>query len=337
MAGSIFPVEGGKRYRGVLYLKDEFGVSFRKEFSGTDAKKLKKRINAYALQYEAGKPTKAMQVGRMCELAIEACEKKGRAPKTIRGYKQILASHIQPAIGAVKISELQPAHVERLMDGMRAKGIGGQTQVLTRGFLRMAINRVALKGGYVQTNAAALADPPKVKHRPRQPLEPQHFAMILEAEESPMHRALWLLLASTGLRPSEARGLLWRDLYEQPDGWWLKLRESKTEEGKQPVPIPATVMSALQALTKESLYVFSTSNGTPFNESNLRRDWVDVLEKAGLPYTNLYQLRKLFGTLKARKVKDDVLRRLMRHTDVRTTKQFYIGALEEDLRAAVED
>lgn len=95
-------------------------------------------------------------------------------------------------------------------------------------------------------------------------------------------------------------------------------------------------MTELKKVPKRGVYVFSAANGSPLNESNLRRDWVQALDHAELPFTNLYQLRKLFGTLKARKVNDSVLRRLMRHTDARTTKQFYVTALEEDLRRAVE-
>lgn len=72
------------------------------------------------------------------------------------------------------------------------------------------------------------------------------------------------------------------------------------------------------------------------DEGNLRREWIAALKKAEIPFTNLYQLRKLFGTLKARKVTDSVLKRLMRHTDARTTKQYYVTAIEQDLRDAVE-
>jgi integrase len=159
---------------------------------------------------------------------------------------------------------------------------------------------------------------------------------LLAAEDRPMYRVLWLMLATTGLRPDEVRGLIWSDITESEDGWWIRLRQSKTEEGKLPVPVASAVMKELKKVPKRGVYVFSTETGGPLNESNLRRDWVQALAKADLPYTNLYQLRKLFGTLKARTVTDSVLKRLMRHTDARTTKQFYVTALEEDLRRAVE-
>lgn len=335
--GSVFPIEGGKRYKGTLTLKDEFGVQFRKHFTGLDPKKVRRKMQAYLEQYQAGMPTAVMTVTKCCELAIEIAKKKELQPKTVKGYEDFLKLHIKPIVGSVKVQELKAAHVERMMEKMAEKEIGAQTQILVRGFLRMALNRVALKNGYVQVNAAALADPPRLRRQTRRSLEPSDLDKILAAEKRPILRALWLFLASTGLRPAEARSLLWRDLVKADDGYWIKLRESKTAEGLQPVPVPNAVMDELYKLPKNGLYVFATKEGKPFDESNVRREWLKALEAAGVEFTNLYQLRKLFGTLKARKVSDSVLKRLMRHTDARTTKQYYVSAIESDLRSAVED
>lgn len=59
-----------------------------------------------------------------------------------------------------------------------------------------------------------------------------------------------------------------------------------------------------------------------------------TLERAGLPATNVYKLRALYATIKARTVNDVTLKPLMRHTDIRTTKQYYASALDADLREA---
>jgi integrase len=72
------------------------------------------------------------------------------------------------------------------------------------------------------------------------------------------------------------------------------------------------------------------------DQPNLRRAWLRALSAAGVPETNIYQLRKLFGSMHAKSVNDVTLKRLMRHTDIRTTKMFYVEAFDEDLRAAVE-
>ncbi|MGV3614982.1 MAG: hypothetical protein ACO1SV_06565 [Fimbriimonas sp.] len=112
--GSIYPIGDGTRYRGVLMLKDEFGVPFRKEFTDKGPKALKKRLNTYRLDYEVGKPTDDMNA-QMCELAIEACEKRGCAPKTLKVYRDFLKVHVTSRVGSVTIRELQLAHVERML------------------------------------------------------------------------------------------------------------------------------------------------------------------------------------------------------------------------------
>jgi len=101
---------------------------------------------------------------------------------------------------------------------------------------------------------------------------------------------------------------MWSDLKKESDGWWIYLRQSKTAEGLEPVPIGSAVAAELMDLPKRGLYVFATASSTPYNSRNLTRDWHRALRRAELPPTNLYQLRKLFGTEKAsRGVQDTVL------------------------------
>lgn len=107
--GSIYSIEDGKRFRGVMYVKDEFQVSHRKTFTATTEKALKKRMKEHDEAVKAGRPTDGMKVELMCELAITACETRGCSPKTLKGYRDLLKVHVRPTIGSIKISELKPA------------------------------------------------------------------------------------------------------------------------------------------------------------------------------------------------------------------------------------
>lgn len=337
--GSIFPIEGGKRHRAVIQYRDEFDRLIPKAFtcSHPDIKKRKatliKRMGAWLKKMESRRPAPTMTVDMCCELYIERCEKKKRAKKTINGYRNHLKNHISPTIGHLALQQLKPGHVEMMLEDV--PGLGG-AKVNCRSFLRAAINKVAIKQGVLVTNPAALADPPEVTRIEREPISPIRFAEIVCAEPHAVIRALWLFMAGTGRRPSECRTITWEEMWEQEDGWWAQLLASKTPAGRKPFPIASHVMREVLALPRTSKYIFATSAGTPYNESNLRRAWIAALVRAGIPYTNAYQLRKMFGTQQARKSKDAVTRVLMGHGDIRTTKQFYIGAFPEDLRAAVE-
>ncbi|MFZ4509294.1 MAG: tyrosine-type recombinase/integrase [Fimbriimonas sp.] len=358
--GSFCTIAKGTKRRHVISYRDEFNLLVRKEFTialdGITEQKadreLKSRAKAWLAARDSG-ITNGITVEKCCLKAIESAERLGRSPKTLDGYRQLLRLHIVPTIGKLHVAELRPHHVESMtramLDGKTWKTRPGKkgpihqvpsstgSVLLARNFLRMAITRVAKKNGLVTNNVAELAELPRIKRKVRRRLQPADIPKILAAAPGEEIRVLWLTLMSTGLRPKEARELLWSDITVRDDGAWITLRESKTEKGKEPIPIGPSVWQEIQRLTKRSLYVFSTSNGTPFNERNLHREWVKALETAKVEYTNVYQLRKLFGTMLAAKVSDNVLRDLMRHTDSRTTKQFYTYGLDEDKRKAVED
>jgi integrase len=117
----------------------------------------------------------------------------------------------------------------------------------------------------------------------------------------------------------------------------MQLAKSKTPEGKRPVPVPKALMEKLLLFRDSSSdLVFPSQRGKPIDQSVMNKAWKKALEAAGHPYTNPYQMRKMFGTMHARKSTESVLQRLMRHRDVRTTKQFYVRVSDGDLRDAVD-
>jgi len=330
---SIFKCPGG--YRGKVQYRDSHGRPKSKWLRGSTRKEVREKANRFLETRVLEVADPDMSVAQLCRMAVLRAEEKGCAPNTVRGYLNFTNSHIVPAVGRLKVADLRASHVERMMDGM---GTSRQTKLLVRAFLRMAINKVAIKAGVVSRNEASLADPPRraMGGRSRIALTPDSLQLILAAEQNPVRRCLYLVVATTGLRISEARFLTWNEIKERPDGMWIHLNRSKTNEGLKPVPLSDATWREIQALGKSSVVVFPSAKGTPINETNLRRSWLVTLDRAGLPATNIYQLRKLFGSVHARNVSDSILKRLMRHTDARTTKQFYVDAFDEDLRKAVE-
>lgn len=330
---SIFKCKGG--FRGKVQYRDANGRPRSKWLRGSTRKEVRERVNHFLETRVLEVANPDMSVAQLCAMAVRRAEEKGCATNTVRGYRNFTDTHIVPAIGRLKVADLRASHIERLMDGMDTSR---QTKLLVRAFLRMALNKVAIKAGVVSRNEAGLADPParSRNERSRMALTPESLQLVLDAEQNPVRRCLYLTIATTGLRITEARHLTWVELKERPDGMWIHLTRSKTDEGLKPIPLPESTWREIQALGITSVVVFPSNAGTPINETNLRRSWMLALKRAGLPQTNIYQLRKLFGSVHARKVSDAVLKRLMRHTDVRTTKQYYVDAFDADLRDAVE-
>lgn len=275
-------------------------------------------------------PAPTMSVSAMMDAYVERCIERKRADKTIRDYKSQRDKHITPAIGHIPVNELTPFDVERMLQTID----GAKAANNVRATLRAAINKIARKADPKLPNVAALAEPESYDRRARVQITWADFAKVFDAEESPVWRAHWLLLAQTGLRPIEARNLTWTEIESHEDGMWIMLAASKTPEGRKPVPLPAETAAAIESLPRTAVYVFPCPGGKACNETTIGNYWREVRDRAGIPKCTLYGLRHLYGSHLARTVSDDILRRLMRHTDVRTTKQYYVEAFRDDLRKA---
>jgi integrase len=128
--------------------------------------------------------------------------------------------------------------------------------------------------------------------------------------------ALYLVLATGGLRPSEAFALLWADIDFAASGVWVRrslsrkksggwtLAEPKTDSSVRFVSLEAGAMGELtrHRERQEAEYatpgyqhhgfVFALGNGSPLDAKNLGvRYFKPLLKAAGLPSIPLYGLR----------------------------------------------
>ena len=108
------------------------------------------------------------------------------------------------------------AHYARLLSEGRVHGSGGlspNTVHHVHAVLHRAL-RDAVKWGYLQTNAAACADPPRAsaQHRELAVWSEEQLHAFLDSVAEQRLYPLWRFLAMTGCRRGEALGLTWRDL-----------------------------------------------------------------------------------------------------------------------------
>ena len=330
---STFQLSDG-RWRASARISDEFGRKRSHSIERKTKDGARKAMKSYLAAYIPHQATPKDTVSAIMRIYLSEFEKKvnagTKAPSTLRNYK-LYQAHVDSKIGHVRAALLTARQVEACMGEQE----GGKAKANMRAFLRTVYNRVAIKDGLCVTNPAALASPAEYRPKPKEILTFENFALILAAEPNRLHKAFWLLLSETGDRPVEARRLQSIELTEREDGWWQQLLKSKTEEGKRPIPLSKV---CVENLDLAQMYVFANpKTGKPYDETYWRNHWVKAQERAGVsPVVTLYALRHFFGTKMARKVRDDILKRLMRHTDIRVTKQYYVSVLDSELRAAVE-
>jgi integrase len=123
----------------------------------------------------------------------------------------------------------------------------------------------------------------------------------------PRWRLMFVLLASTGLRVSEAFALRWRDLKLDGSRPVVRVRRAyvrgvygppKSRHGRRDVPIGFDLVRALRERqaacewSRSNDLVFPSMMGTPMDDGNLRsRTLNPAAEEAGVPWAGFHSFR----------------------------------------------
>jgi integrase len=176
------------------------------------------------------------------------------------------------------------------------------------------------------------------KKRPR-PIPAESFERLLDKAADPQLRAYLLAGWLGGLRLAEALDLEWEETREAA---WVDFGRSrivlpaeyvKAVEG-QWVPLDPALREALESLPRQGRKVFrfvSRKTGGPICSAGMSRRIVSLSRNAGVKLT-IHSLRKGFGCRYASKGPAQVLQRLMRHSSIKTTMDYYAN-----VDAAVEE
>lgn len=230
---------------------------------------------------------------------------------------------------------------------------------------------LAKKRKLITDNPVEGTTPPSqsiTRKRVMNPEQAKKFAMLLLEEPAPgefksRFGPLILLLLSAGPRISEALGLDLSDIIKNgkvPVGlrienqlqWHKKewaLAPLKSKSSYRNIPLSAVGRAAIEAQLrmlerdskikgnrKETSLLFTTQTGQPLMPRNVQRAVDGLLDSLELPHVSLHDLRRTYGTLLARKqTPDHILKSLMGHANISTTKVHYTIVLDPDAAAAV--
>lgn len=266
---------------------------------------------------------------------------------TIEGHLQVCEDHILPYFTTTRVRVIThddvlkfKAHLKtQLTRGGKKKSILKKRTPLVRGTITRILStlsslfRLAIHKKIRVDNPAARngrLDNTKVPEEDKvQPIafgkalsKPERDRLLLAARVvvNQLYYVFLCLLAGTGLRPGEARALLWRHIdldgsREQHNGipmltiqqtFKKKGRLGKTKNGKvRWVETPTALVPLLQALfdlrqPRPTDYVFSeaTTPHTALSECQLRKPWPTLLALAGITrWIPLYGLRHTYASI----------------------------------------
>ena len=260
------------------------------------------------------------------------------APNTVRRHEELARLHIGPVLGRVKLSKLDPLRVQAFYRSKLAEGLSAATVVKIHSTLSKSLKQ-AVRWGLIPLNVCASVTPPRVPRTEIEPLDARQMEALLEAAKGTDLHALWVLLATTGLRIGEALALRWDDL--DLDARTMRVNRTvfrsevsqpKTKSSRRTVKLSRLAVGALRQHHRAARFVFCTASGNPINVSNLRnRSWKRLLERADLPSaTRLHDIRHSTATLLlSRGVPVKVVSEMLGHADVSITLSIYAHVLPD--------
>jgi len=354
------------RWAAALSLGHQGGRRRRRYFYGkTRAEVAKKLQEAQRTVSDGGPiPPERQTVATLLETWLENGAARRVRPRTIERYKEIVSLHLIPSLGDVRLSKLSPVDVEKMMSNALAKGAAPRSVSHFRAVLRTALN-AGMRWGWINRNAAALCEPPRVGSVERRVLGVADAKAVLEAVRGDRLEALYTVSLACGLRQGEALALDWAavDLdsgairvarsLERLDGQW-HFSEPKTRSARRVVPLPEPVTVALRGHRSRQLQerlqagpawegerwgalVFVTETGSPLSGSHVLRRLRKLLAMASLDSMRYHDLRHGAASLMAAQgVPPRVAMEVLGHADFSTTMNIYAHVAPDVQRDAAE-
>jgi integrase len=246
--------------------------------------------------------------------------------------------HLKPALGRARLDELYPLEIQSFYRRKLGEGQSAASVLKMHSTLSKSLKQ-AVRWRLIPLNACVSVMPPRPMKPEIRPLDARQMKALLEAAEDTDLYALWVLMATTGVRVGEALGLRWDDL--DLDARTLRINRTvyrgqgsqpKTSSGKRTIKLSKLTTEALRQHRRTSEWVFATNKGTTINPNNLRfRSWKRLLDYAGLPSgTRMHDLRHSAATLLlSRGVPIKVVSEMLGHADVSITLSVYAHVLPD--------
>ena len=241
-------------------------------------------------------------------------------PRTLTEYRRAVSLYIDPAIGGMRISEVQRKDIAALHHDMRDTPYQANRTlaVLSKMF------SLAEVWGWRANGSNPCRHVQRYKERPRERFlsqeETERLGKVLhEAEpEMPPAVAAFRLLLLTGCRLSEIQMLRWDDVKDD----CIELPDAKTGGRAVPLgPEARAVLARLPRVDGNPWVIAGKRPGTHFTD--LQRPWQRIRERAGLEDVRIHDLRHSYAS-RALALGESLtmIGKLLGHTQVQTTARY---------------
>ena len=235
-----------------------------------------------AAKIEAALPTVAEAAERFTKWMVNPKnEHAWKGARAVPEWLNPLKTYAFPAIGGMKVNEVEPGHVIRLLAAMRNEG-KSTTKVRTN--LRTLFKWLIGEGerdsklGNPAGASVVVSDKPSGEHYERVDLKqaPAVFQALLRKASGNAALSAWIWMILTAARPSEALTARWDQLNFNEDGPLWRNEVSKTGKTLE-VPLTARALAIvnerlagrdLKQLAAEKALIFAGATGGKLAHSN---------------------------------------------------------------------
>lgn len=340
--GTIF--KRGNVWKGSIRLgNDANGQPVRKWVTGKTRREVQEKLDDHREQKRGGfVPTSAVVTVEDVVRRYLKSIRDNIEPNTYAGYLCRAETHVIPRLGHLPIEALQAEHVDEMLDAMREKGLQPNSLVKALGVLSRAL-KMAVKKRQLRYNVCDWVETPRIQRKEKQTLSTDELQTFFKALSTERMRALFIVMAQTGIRVSECLGLWWDAV--DLDAGEIVIRRSLVDAGKEYYvkPYGKTKSSArrikLTAIAEQELiehrarmaqeghksqWVFCNADGNHLKRRSVLQWHKRILKNAGLPVMPLKNLRHTVATiLLGRKWPLKTVADLLGHSNIATTADFY--------------
>lgn len=328
------------------------GKPIRKSLYGKTSAEVAEKLRAVTASVDAGtyQEPQRMPLGDWLEIWLdEYCG--AIKPGTQKAYADNVKNHIKPALGAVRLCELQPHEVQRFINNLQRKTLSPKSIKNIHGVLCKALSE-AVRIKYLASNPASGCILPKVIQEEIHPFEAEEIKAFMDAIHGNPSEALFFVALNTGMRLSEILGLRWSRvdfnkgmikvdvqlLVKRGKNTARELGLPKNSKPRLFKPAPA-VMDVLRAVDRQQKewrlkagsawnnplgLVFTNEIGQEIPHATVEHRFSHVLESAGIEAHRFHDLRHTF-TVESLRAGVDVktVSEMLGHSSVSFTLDVY--------------
>lgn len=269
-------------------------------------------------------------------------------PSTLLSY-QLHVRRLVPLIGRQPLSKLTPALIQSAYAELHSRGLSAQTVQHTHTVLHRALEQAVI-WGILPRNPCNGASRPRIERQEMKTLSEEQVRQLFAATVGDRDHALWVLLATTGLRLGEALGLRWEDFtsgfervyirraLQRQTGRGLIFVEPKSQRSRRMVVLPAGSAEVIAEHRRDQVHhrlslgeywhdndlVFCNDVGDPIDGGLVSWRLHQALAKAGLPRIRVHDLRHTAASLLlAQGAHPKVVQEMLGHSTVMLTLDTY--------------